>query len=67
MIADHCRARSGSRADGACAMNRAIGSDDGFWVDPYRTAVTDDHPWANLGIRVKINKSQNGKNFFYNG
>jgi hypothetical protein len=40
-------------------MNRAISSDGGFRVDPYRTAVTDDHPGANLGIRVKINKRQN--------
>jgi hypothetical protein len=47
---------SRSGADGTAAMERAVGSDAGFGVDSYRTAVTDDHAGADLGIRMKINE-----------
>jgi hypothetical protein len=44
---------------GTAAMERAVGSDTGFSVDSYRTAVTDDHAGADLGIRMKINEGHN--------
>jgi hypothetical protein len=46
-------------ASGMPAMERSVGSDVGFSVDSYRTAVTDDHAGADLGIRMKINEGHN--------
>jgi hypothetical protein len=59
VVADDRSAWSRSGADGAAAMERAVGSDGGFSVDSYRTAVTDDHAGADLGIRMKINEGHN--------
>jgi hypothetical protein len=48
-----------SCADGTHAMERAVGADFGVTVNSYRTAVTDDHAGADLGIRMKINEGHN--------
>jgi hypothetical protein len=40
-------------------MERAVGSNTGFSMDSYRTAVTNDHAGADLGIRMKINEGHN--------
>jgi hypothetical protein len=59
VVADDGSAWSRSRTDGTPAMERTVGSDVGFSVDSYRTAVTDDHAGADLGIRMKINEGHN--------
>jgi hypothetical protein len=59
VVANDGSAWSRSCADGTAAMERAVGSDSGFSVDSYRTAVTDEHAGADLGIRMKINEGHN--------
>ena len=54
VVSDDGSAWSRSRADGTPAMERTVGSDVRFGVDSYRTAVTDDHAGADLGIRMEI-------------
>ena len=59
VVADDGSARSRSCADGTHAMERAVGADPGVPVNSDRTAMTDDHAGANLGIRMEINESHN--------
>jgi hypothetical protein len=59
VIADDGSAGSRSCTDGTPAMDRAVGSDFGFSVNSYRTAVTDDHAGADVSIRMKINEGYN--------
>jgi hypothetical protein len=38
-------------------MDRAVGAEFGVSVNSDRTAVTDDHPWTDLSIRMQIDES----------
>ena len=48
-----------SCADSAHAMERTVGADFGVTVNSDRTAMTDEHARANLGIWMQINESHN--------
>jgi hypothetical protein len=59
VVANDGSAWSRSGTDSTAAMERAVGSNTGFSMDSYRTAVTNDHAGADLGIRMKINEGHN--------
>jgi hypothetical protein len=40
-------------------MERAVGADVGVTVNSDRTAMTDEHARADLGIRMEINEGHN--------
>jgi hypothetical protein len=46
-------------------MERAIGTDFGGTVKSDRTAMSDHHARADLGIRMEINECDNGKQLSY--
>jgi hypothetical protein len=45
-------------------MDRAIGANASCGMDPYRTAMTDDHTRADLSIRMQINQGHDWKHLF---
>jgi hypothetical protein len=59
VVADDGSSWSRSCADGTHAMDRAVGADFGVTVNSDRTAMTDEHARADLGIRMQINEGHN--------